>query len=309
MANTKIVLDRQAAAQTFEFGTTSAAGQGLVTINKGTAAASTVGLDVKGSVSVGGDINVTGNINVSGALNQVTVNTLAVTDRLIRTNKGGTTPTDDTAANAAGFEVEGTSGALVGAIYFDPSSATKFSIGDGTTQVDIVDAATAQTLTNKTLGAGSVVPGTYVTGNISGNAANVTGIVAVVNGGTGIATATANGTIIAGTSGTGNFQVAAPGTAGQVLTSTGPTTPPTYQTSTPTQYQRSTAVTGTQNSSNKAFTIANTLLTGSEQVFLNGQLLNPGAGNDYAISGTTITFDAGFTAPAAADIIRVYGTY
>ena len=74
-------------------------------------------------------------------------------------------------------------------------------------------------------------------------------------------------------------------------------------------YHRFTVVTGTQNSSNKIFTIANALTSGTEQVFLNGQLLNPGAGNDYQISGTTITFEAGFTAPAAADVIRCYGRY
>ncbi len=48
MANTRIVLERQAESQNFTFGTTAASGEGLVTINKGTAAAATVGLDVKG---------------------------------------------------------------------------------------------------------------------------------------------------------------------------------------------------------------------------------------------------------------------
>jgi hypothetical protein len=74
-------------------------------------------------------------------------------------------------------------------------------------------------------------------------------------------------------------------------------------------YHRSTVVSGTKNGSNKVFTIANAVSSGSEQVFLNGQLLMPGAGNDYTISGTTITFESGFTAPASGDTIRVYGTY
>lgn len=75
-------------------------------------------------------------------------------------------------------------------------------------------------------------------------------------------------------------------------------------------YQRSTAVTGTQDSANKIFTIGNAVSSGSEQVFINGQLLMPGASNDYVYDGTTtVTFQAGFTAPSATDVIRVYGTY
>lgn len=75
-------------------------------------------------------------------------------------------------------------------------------------------------------------------------------------------------------------------------------------------YQRSTAVTGTQDGSNKVFTIGNTLSSGSEQVFVNGMLMMPGSSNDYIYDGaTTITFQAAFTAPASTDTIRVYGTY
>lgn len=75
-------------------------------------------------------------------------------------------------------------------------------------------------------------------------------------------------------------------------------------------YQRSTAVTGTQDGTNKIFTIGNTVSTSSEQVYINGQLLMPGASNDYVYNGTTtVTFQAGFTAPASTDVLRVYGTY
>lgn len=52
MAQTKIVLDRQAQAQTFAFGTTAASGQAAVTINNGTAASSNVVLDVKGATKL-----------------------------------------------------------------------------------------------------------------------------------------------------------------------------------------------------------------------------------------------------------------
>ena len=74
-------------------------------------------------------------------------------------------------------------------------------------------------------------------------------------------------------------------------------------------YQRATAVSGTQNSSNKVFTLASAVSANSEQIFMNGQLLTPGSGNDYTLSSTTITFDATFIAPAATDTLRAYGTW
>jgi hypothetical protein len=47
---------------------------------------------------------------------------------------------------------------------------------------------------------------------------------------------------------------------------------------------------GSVNGSNAVFTLANTPVAGTEQVFLNGLLQQEGAGNDYTISGDTITF-------------------
>jgi hypothetical protein len=60
---------------------------------------------------------------------------------------------------------------------------------------------------------------------------------------------------------------------------------------------------GVINNSNTAFTIADLVISGTEEVFKNGMLLNAGAGNDYTISygaTTTITFaeapnNSGFT--------------
>lgn len=60
--------------------------------------------------------------------------------------------------------------------------------------------------------------------------------------------------------------------------------------------------TGSVNGSNAAFGLANTPIAGTEQVFLNGILQEPGAGNDYTISGATITY---LTAPLSGDRIRV----
>lgn len=59
---------------------------------------------------------------------------------------------------------------------------------------------------------------------------------------------------------------------------------------------------GTINGSNVTFTLANTPTVGTEEVFLNGLLQDSGAGNDYTISGGTITM---LTAPISGDKIRV----
>ena len=59
---------------------------------------------------------------------------------------------------------------------------------------------------------------------------------------------------------------------------------------------------GTVNGSNTTFTLANTPVAGSEHVHINGLLMDVGAGNDYTISGATITFTP---APETGDKIRV----
>jgi hypothetical protein len=60
-----------------------------------------------------------------------------------------------------------------------------------------------------------------VTGNVSGTSANVTGTVAVANGGTGLTTLTANNVILG--NGTSTPAFVEPGTSGNVLTSDGTT--------------------------------------------------------------------------------------
>lgn len=59
------------------------------------------------------------------------------------------------------------------------------TVGTGTARKTLVDTDSAQTLTNKTLA------GTQVSGNIAGSASNVTGTVAIANGGTGATAKTA----------------------------------------------------------------------------------------------------------------------
>jgi hypothetical protein len=60
--------------------------------------------------------------------------------------------------------------------------------------------------------------------------------------------------------------------------------------------------TGLTNGSNTSFVLANTPVVGSESVFLNGILQEPGAGNDYTISGSAITY---LSAPVSGDKVRV----
>lgn len=72
-------------------------------------------------------------------------------------------------------------------------------------------------------------------------------------------------------------------------------------TSTQTVITRETP-SGAINGANVTFVLANTPVAGSEEVYLNGLLQEPGAGNDYTISGATITY---LTAPVSGDVLRV----
>lgn len=180
MAETRFWLEDSSQSRVYSFGTTASSGEGLLTINNGAAALSNVVLDVKGSQSIAGDLNLLGSLNITGDINRSSVTELTVTDLNITLNNGGTTAG---AANS-GIFVEGDSNSTIGKLLFDNSLTSKWKIGDGTTQVEVVTVSGAQTLTNKS------ISGSQITGNIAGNAANVTGTVAVANGGTGATTLT-----------------------------------------------------------------------------------------------------------------------
>ena len=60
--------------------------------------------------------------------------------------------------------------------------------------------------------------------------------------------------------------------------------------------------TGTVNGNNTSFSLTNTPNLGTEQVFLNGSLLNAGANSDYVLEGSTLTFTL---APQVGDVILV----
>lgn len=57
---------------------------------------------------------------------------------------------------------------------------------------------------------------------------------------------------------------------------------------------------GTVNGINRVFNLAHTPIAGTVSVFLNGLFQDPGAGNDFTLSGGTITFE---TAPETGDMI------
>jgi len=317
MAVTKLVLDRQAEAQNFTFGSASASDEALVVVENGTAASTNLVLDVKGTadidgdLGVGGDLTLGGNLNITGDINSQSVTDLDVEDRTITLNSGGTTPTDDT----SGIVFEGTSAATIAALYYNSASATSLTVGDGTTQVDVVGDTSTQTLTNKTLttptiGDFSNATHTHQDGSNGGQlsiTSATTGTLTVARGGTGVVSTTAYAVLAGGTTATGALQsVSGVGTSGEVLTSNGAGALPTWQAASGGGSFSAVTVTGTQDSSNKTFTLGSTIAS-SDQIFLNGQLLTEGASNDYTISGTTLTFTSGFTAPASTDVIKAYG--
>lgn len=60
--------------------------------------------------------------------------------------------------------------------------------------------------------------------------------------------------------------------------------------------------TGTIDGSNATFTLANTPESGTVRVYVNGIRQNVGSGNDYTISGGTITFETA-AVPASGDVL------
>lgn len=276
MGKTLIVLDRQATARVFTFGTSSSGGEALITFEKGAQAASYVVADFKGSINVGGDLNVTGDLNITGAINQQTVTNLEVKDKTITLNNGGNTA----GAAGAGVLVEGNSGSVIAKILYDSTLASKWKAGDGSTQYEVVTVDHTQTLTNKTI-------------NASDNTITDT--------------SAADGDLLVFSS--TKFVRLAKGSALQSLRVNAAGTGLEYYTPSAGATTKAVTVSGTQDSSNKSFTISQAVTSGSELVYLNGQLLTPGASNDYVLTSTTLTFQSAIEAPAATDTIRLYGAY
>ena len=135
---------------------------------------------------------------------------------------------------------------------------------------------------------------------------HVSGTLAIGNGGTGLATTPTNGQLLIG-NGTG-YTLAAltQGTGISVTNGTGSITIAINSTDVvlAANYVVRESPTGTIDGTNATFTLAATPLAGKEEVYVNGILQNSGTGNDYTISGATITFLSG-AIPQSGDVIRV----
>lgn len=161
--------------------------------------------------------------------------------------------------------------------------------------------ATGQALTYQ---GASAVP-TFAALNLAG-ASVVTGTLPVGNGGTG-QSSYVNGELLIGNT-TGNTLSKATLTQGTGITITNGNGSITIAVSasvfTSSNFVTREVPTGTINGTNPTFTLANTPTASTEEVFVNGVLQNVGAGNDYTISGATITFQTG-AIPQTGDTVLV----
>ena len=71
-------------------------------------------------------------------------------------------------------------------------------------------------------------------------------------------------------------------------------------------YKVGIAVTGSANGTNLIFTLANNPIGSTESVYVNGVIQQRGAGNDYQISGQTVTFEGGNAPQLGAILIASY---
>jgi hypothetical protein len=132
-----------------------------------------------GNVNVGGNLIVSGDFTVNGTTTFINSTNLAVTDRNISVNVGGT----DGSAEGAGLTVIRT--ATNGSLIYKASSGSKWAIGNEGAEIDVVDISSAQTISNK------VISGlTNTITNVS-LTTGVTGTLPIANGGTGQVTALA----------------------------------------------------------------------------------------------------------------------
>ncbi len=287
-------------------------------VNLRTAQALVNGIAIKPAVRVIGNANVA----VSGLLTVDGV-TLVVNDRVLLTGQttpsqngiwlaqsgAWTRPLDYAAASVqkAGIMVLVTAGT----VYQD----TKWlCVTDGNITVDTTNTVWNQDLSGVSYtngnglslvgnsfavkaGAGITFDGSQnVTLSLSGSSLNNSAGLKIANG-------TAGQVMVANASGDATFTTL----SGDVLvSSTGVTTVNNVAGSGFVKYTNFTyneTPAGLVNGSNTAFTLAGTPVNASLKLFLNGQLLEPGAGNDYTVSAAAITM---LFAPTTGDKIRAY---
>lgn len=130
---------------------------------------------------------------------------------------------------------------------------------------------------------------------------HVSGILPVANGGTALSTTPSNGQLLIGNGTNYTLATLTQGT-GVTITNGGGTITIAASGFTSSNWVTNEIVSGSINGSNTAYTIAFTPQGGIVLAY-NGQILTPGAGNDYTISGTAITM---LFAPVAGVLTATY---
>jgi hypothetical protein len=232
----------------------------------------------------------------------------------------------DTASAAASLlidlEVGGTSRFAVrkdGAVVSGSWAATTIAAtvgGTGHTLYAIGDILVANTTTSLSRLAGVATGNALISGGVGsapsygkiGLTTHISGTLPIANGGTNLTAAPTNGQLLVGNGTgytlatlTGSATISVTNAAGSITLNavtgaSGVITAPNFVVG--------EIPTGTINGVNAVFTLANTPLAGKEIVHVNGIRQQVGAGNDYTISGATITFLSG-AIPQTGDNILV----
>jgi hypothetical protein len=243
-----------------------------------------------------------GAVSFVGELVNITDTASAAGSRFIEYQTGGVARF---AVRKDGAIVTGSWAATTIAANVGGTGQTSYAVGD------ILFADTTSTLARL---AGVATGNVLISGGVGtapsygkvGLTTHISGTLAVGNGGTGVTTTPTNGQLLIG-NGT-NYTVANL-TAGTGVTITNGSGSISIAVATASILAKSDFIvreipTGTVNGSNATFTLASTPVVGSESVYVNGILQNVGTGNDYTISGATVTFLTG-AIPQTGDIVRV----
>jgi hypothetical protein len=243
-----------------------------------------------------------GAVSFVGELVNITDTASAAGSRFIEYQTGGVARF---AVRKDGAIVTGSWAATTIAANVGGTGQTSYAVGD------ILFANTTSTLAKL---AGVATGNVLISGGVStapsygkvGLTTHISGTLAVGNGGTGVTSTPTNGQLLIG-NGT-NYTVANL-TAGTGVTITNGSGSISIAVATASILAKSDFIvrqipTGTVNGSNATFTLASTPVVGSESVYVNGILQNVGTGNDYTISGATVTFLTG-AIPQTGDIVRV----
>jgi hypothetical protein len=243
-----------------------------------------------------------GAVSFVGELVNITDTASAAGSRFIEYQTGGVARF---AVRKDGAIVTGSWAATTIAANVGGTGQTSYAVGD------ILFANTTSTLAKL---AGVATGNVLISGGVStapsygkvGLTTHISGTLAVGNGGTGVTSTPTNGQLLIG-NGT-NYTVANL-TAGTGVTITNGSGSISIAVATASILAKSDFIvrqipTGTVNGSNATFTLASTPVVGSESVYVNGILQNVGTGNDYTISGATVTFLTG-AIPQTGDIVHV----